>query len=255
MIKFLMILTFSFLFLQSNLFAFVKPIHHHAKSGAHSKKMKVEVLRPDLYEASTNISVNGAYNIASVKRDRLNKSIRILSGDFGVVQERRTRLQHYKEFSLDFLVKNFSLFKVDVSQLKLIEKATYLGEDVQFIQFALLKNNLIIADSSISFRFKGKKLVQIANYSFAEASVGKMQGLSEHELTFKVNKAIPNKSLKTDYEIYRVQQASKNYQLIKVSHYNVVSLDGIELDLQVDVTTGEIFELKESKLYLMVEQL
>ena len=86
-------------------------------------------------------------------------------------------------WSLNFLAKNFELFKINVGNLKLIEKATYLDKDVQFLQFYLLKNNIIVADSSVSFRFKKKKLVQIINYSFSEAELSKKE-----EIKIKLNR-------------------------------------------------------------------
>ena len=231
-------------------FAFIKPQRNRTKSSHHhNHAIQQKIVRPLTYEASTKLELYGSKQLSSVKRDKLTGTVRLLTGDFGYVQEVGTKLEHYRDHALGFVDSNFDIFGVKVDDLKLIPKATLLSDDVQFIQFALFKEGLLVEDASLSFRFKQKKLVQITNFGFTEAARGEIVPLSEDKIENKIIKATGAKSLTKQYESYRIEEKGKGYALRKIAGYSLIDRDGISLNLQADEVTGEIYELKEDKFY------
>lgn len=237
-------------FWQTNLFAFVKPQRHRSKSDKHTKEISQKVIRPETYYDHKKVNINAAHKVTSIKRDLLNDTIRIVSGNFGTVQKTHTKLNHYQELALNFVAANFELFKLYPKDLKLIEKASYLGEDVQFIQFAVLRNRILIEDASVSFRFKQKTLVQIANYSFSEAALENETVLDQNLLEQHIFRVTGAKRFFKGSESFRVDQKEKNYVLKKISNYKIVDRDNLELSLQINQANSKIFELKDEKFYL-----
>lgn len=237
-------------FLSQTAFGFIsiKGQRHRSKHSHHPIQQKV--IRPDTYESSVPAQFGASYKVSSIKRDKLTGAVRLISGDFGRVQSVHTTPKHYEEFALEFLRSHFDLLGIRTEHVRLIPKATYIGKDVQFIQFARFQDGKVVEDSSLSFRFKRNKLVQIANFGFAEARVAEGRLLSQDLLEDSLIKETGARRLTKTHESYRVSEGEKGYTLIPVSNYEVLDRDNISLSIQIDRTSNKIYEQKENKFYL-----
>ncbi len=250
MIKCLLTLSLVYFFLSQTTFAFISIEGQRHRSKHNHLPIHQQVLRPDTYQAEVTRSFTASYKVTSLKRDTLTNAIRLISGDFGSVQKTYTTLEHYTEFALNFIDSNFEVFGVKVKDLRLIPQATYIGKDVQFIQFALFKDGTLVEDSSLSFRFKRNKLVQIANFAFSEAKILEDKLLSQDIFENAIIQETGAKRLTKTHDAYRVKKEEKGYALIPVAHYEVLDRDNISLSVQINKNNNKIYEQKENKLYI-----
>ena len=231
-------------------FAFIKPHRHHSKNFNPGVPIGPRVIRPILKTVNPNIELNKTHRITSLKRDLLTNEIRLISGNFGAVQKTHTKLSHYVDHALRFIESNYNLFKVLPKDLKLIPKASRIGDDLSFIQFALFKDDLVIEDASISFRFKHRKLVQIQNNSFSEALPEKNVEYMKETIERGLVQSMGAKNVQKLSESFRIEKVGKDYVRRKVATYSIVNGDDLPLTVQVDKASNKIHELKDEKFYL-----
>lgn len=250
MIKSLLKLSLVYFFLSQTAFSFINIEGQRHRSKHNHVPIHHQVLRPDTYKAQVRRSFAASYKVTSIKRDTLTNAIRLISGDFGHVQKTHTTVEHYKEFALNFIDQNFEIFGIKAKDLKIIPQATYTGKDVQFIQFALFKDEKLIEDSSVSFRFKRNKLVQITNFTFSEARLVNKPLLSQDLLENTLLQETGAKRLTKTHDTYRVMKEKNGYTLIPVANYEVLDRDNISLSVQINQSNNKIYEQKENKLYI-----
>lgn len=203
------------------------------------------VLRPLTYADDSALYDKDASEKVSLRRDKLSKSVRLMSGIFDVhplsVDDPK---EAFIDAALSYVDAHPEVFGITSQDLTVVADSTYLDKDVQFIRFAVHRDGLHIADATIDFRFKLGHLVQVLNQSYSEAKVRRgadLAGLAER-VTAQTGMTIQGE----ETAFYRVEATEKGYELVKVISYELTNDDDNSFSAQIEATTGKLFEVKDN---------
>lgn len=147
-----------------------------------------------------------------------------------------------REVSLKIIEQNNDVFKVQAQDVFLDESATLIDSDVQFLKFRVKRDDVVIADAVIDFRFKKGELAQIHVESFGEArNLTSSSGSVDTEAALV--SAIEASDVVSMGKVWRVQEQKHGYRLVLVERFRFVSA-GKSFDAQIGVNDGATFEIK-----------
>ena len=232
---------------QQTAFAFVPP--QKSQSGVASG-LRGRVLRPKQVAGDKfySFSSNQLLDSAVVTRDAKTGAVRILSGrltDHVVID--RKNPEAYITFIKKFLTENLDILGVVPEELTLRKAALYLGDDVQFLSFAVNRNGTLIKDAGLEFRFKFGRLVQVANNSYSEAFPDKKPQQKNLRITAETMGL--GEVVSPGQFYYRVQETLLGYQLIPVMSFTV-NRGEESLILELNATNGKVFEFNSTRYFI-----
>ena len=213
------------------------------------QEVRKVVLRPQLQ--AVDKSIKGATDDAVVTRDALSGAARLMT----LVPERRVvpvakRAQHdYRQDMQRYVRDNFRVLASDWRDLRLRPDATLINDDVAFFKYNVYRDDMRIEDAAILFRFKHGLLVQVVNYSFAEAQpLHTATPLSDRELQEMLRRELGENEYTPSGTTWRVTVKDDAYHLLKVRHFQ--QQFGRQAIIQVNAHTGEIYEVTPRRYYL-----
>ena len=213
--------------------------------------LKEVVVRPKVKLSKNNQFLESSFYPYQIKKDIKTNEVRVITGDLGLVSLNNPVVSDYVAVAFDFVEKHQQLMKISISDLNLVENATLISDDVQFITFAISRHNIPIADAQLNFRFKKKRLVQVVNYSYSEAEeIPTLALFNEKQVKTIVQQVTQSSNIGNPTVMYRVKESDKGYDLVKVSHLDVSTRQYEHLSVQVDHTTGGVFEMRDHLHYL-----
>lgn len=177
--------------------------------------------------------------------DAKSGAIRVIWGDFGIAPVSQRRLAaKYLEVIEGYVNANNSIFGLSFAEMEELIDSRYVGPDEQFFKFAALRDGSIIKDSSIDFRFKYGRLVQVINQSYAE--VASPQGEELENLKEIVSQTLVVHEITATQRYFRLRQEEGNYSLIEVQVFETRGNSDEIYTVEIDVHTGEIYELRSN---------
>lgn len=214
---------------------------------AEQRSMTKVVLRPQLVKMSRN-DKGGPSTV--VKRDRLSQAARLLSV---VNRDKGARPQQQSEYLA--VIKNYvdgNSFTLGLGyhDLQLMPAATLITSDVSFFKFRVFREDIVVEDASLLFRFKHGRLVQVVNYSFQEATLMHKDNaeLPDRRLREILQDSFGNNNYQAVGYVYRVTVVDDSYRLLKVRVFQQQFAD--RATIQIDVHTGKIYEYAPSRYNL-----
>ena len=192
-------------------------------------------------------------SLFEITRDQLSGSVHLLTLSGGGVSHLHSNKteSNYRYEMRKFVQKHKYLLGVAHKDLRLVDDATHLSDDVAFFKFHVYRNDLRIEDASVLFRFKFGRLLQVVNYSFSEANLAHPQGnvLSNRQLLQVITEKLGENKYTPLGSFYRVRNTETGYELLLVRLFRQ-ELGDKGLLVQIDGNTGEIYEIAPSKLHL-----
>lgn len=229
-----------FLLVSFPVFAFVP------NSGKQGVEKKV-VLHPHLTLSEKRLK--GVFP-AIVKRDSLSHAVRLISlTNNNKSLLRRATKDSYLSAMRRYVTNNQRLLGVGYRDLRLAPVATLINSDLAFFKFDVFRDDIIVEDAALLFRFKQGKLVQVVNQTFSEAEVESVEGdpIPERELQELVRHELGANNYVAGGHSWRVVAKEDRYELVKVKKFRQTL--GRESVVQVNVHSGEIFEVAPSRYY------
>lgn len=206
------------------------------------------VLRP--LTQAVDKSIKGVTDDTVTKRDQLSGAARLIT----IVPERSIvpvaeRAQHdYQQDMLQYVQGNFRLLGTEENDLRLMPAATLITDDVAFFKYNVFRDDIPVEDAAILFRFKHGLLVQVLNYSFAEAQpLYSAAPLSDRELREILRRELGENDYVTIGWSWRVTVKDDDYRLIKVRHFQ--QRFGRQAIVQINAHTGEVYEVTPQRYY------
>ena len=133
-----------------------------------------------------------------------------------------------------------------MEDLTLVEDATLITEDVQFLRFNVSRSGTPVADAVVNFRFKKGKLVQVQSRTFGEATDDARSGfISASEA---IERIATTDSVQEQGQTLRVQATENGYRMIRVNKA-LVAVGGEILSVQTESATGLMYEARDSRHY------
>ena len=196
-------------------------------------------------------SIKGVVSDTVAKRDQLSGAARLIT----IVPEHHsepasTRTQHDFEQDMQrYVLDNFRLLGVESSDLRLRPEATLITDDVAFFKYNVFRNDIRVEDASLLFRFKFGLLVQVVNYSFAEAQpLSTAAPLRDGILKQLLRRELGENDYVASGSTWRVTVKDDTYRLLTVRHFR--QQFGRQADIQINAHTGEIYEITPRRYYL-----
>ncbi|MCX6124635.1 MAG: hypothetical protein NTV34_07780 [Proteobacteria bacterium] len=222
----------------SQSFAFVAP---EEPAGVEFKHATV---RPQTYRP-----LNSFFSRDGVHReyDKHSNAIRYLSGSKILgVQVTGTAKAAYEKVALETIVAHKPIFGVEASEVRVNQKATLVSGQDASVSFQVLRGGIRIVDAGITFHFKNGSLILVKSESYSEATPQLGSGADTVAIAAgAVGGGIPI----ARGSLFRVQATDAGYSLVRVNEYLVS--DGSEAYIvQVDASSGAIFELRTKNLHL-----
>ncbi len=211
-------------------------------------KIEQKVLRPEVYQ-STRL-FESAQSSFQTFRDTQTQETRILYGNFDEyeVKTKSLRAKDFLRVIHQFIDDQGSSLGFSKDDLSPVQDATLINESEQFFKFKVRRAGLIVADSNIDFRFKYGQLSQVINQSYSEAIYEPTSTNFDMSGVFDPSfKIIPEQ--KADFFRVAFDKDLQGYRLRKVRSVSLSNKAGAYLKAQVDVDSGEVFEVKDTKLF------
>ncbi|MDE3269256.1 MAG: hypothetical protein OYH77_03115 [Pseudomonadota bacterium] len=242
------VLLFSFIIMHgAGLYAITSNTHDHHHHGIEGgEQLGKHVVRPQTVESNFKSSSH-----MQTRLDSLSGAVRFISIASTISPTVRTHaLNSYQEVMHSFVREHVVMLGVDVSDLRLNDTSTLITDDVAFFKYDVYRDGIQIEDASLLFRFKQGRLLQVVNYSFAEASdgYGRQALLSDRELKHMLVGAFGEIEASHSGKFYRINGVGNGYELQLVKQFNVKRGDATYI-VQVNAHTGEIYEVMPSKYH------
>lgn len=214
--------------------------------------VKQNIIRP-VYEAKKiRVSSLSGDDEPSMVRDQKSGAVRMLWGHFpGVKTIRGKNPQTFVNFAKKYVDAHPEWFGVESKDLEAVNDALYMGKTEQFVKFHVHRDNVLIQDASVDFRFKKGKLVQIINHSFVEAKADEEEPADD--LDEKALSYVDADRLTPKGPVYRVVADKGTYRLSKVMSYDVTAADNRMYVLQLEMSSGKVHELSSKFFFLRGE--
>lgn len=155
-------------------------------------------------------------------------------------------LAEYVAQAKEFTTSNFELVGVRWPDLVLVKDSVLQDDDVTFLDFNVFRNDVLIEDANVAFRFKRGRLIQVQLQSFAEAvSVGLKSNvnLDQHAKT-----VLGTADVARGPDVFRTIANTKGYELILVATYRA-DVAGEPVTLQLDYRNGHVFQAVSERHY------
>lgn len=205
---------------------------------------KTPVTRPSLYVSEMS---GFADDNTVVQHDERSNAVRLISGSQLLgVQVIGTSTQDFEQATLDAVAQNKTLFGIDPEDVRVNSTATLVSGPDAAVTLQVFRSGLQVQDAGITFRFKNGSLIQIKNQSFSEATP--VFG-SRIDTGATAAKAIGSSGYVGRGSKWRVKQTDAGYSIVRVDEY-VVAGKGDAYVIQVDTSTGEVFELRSQRVNL-----
>ena len=232
----------------SSLFAFVAPQSRDTNKRYVRGKV---VMRPQLNEAIRIKNKSVAGGVLSLARDKFNGVPRVISGrDLGefVTLQAGGEVSHH-DVMFGYVVAGRKVLGVSKYDLRIVPAATFVNLNTAFYKFDVYRDDLLVEDATLIFRFRYDRLVQVVNRTFAEVQQQQTnaQPLSDRQLRQLVERELgTNKYIARGYA-WRVVLEDKQYELVKVRIFEQEF--GERYRVQIDPITGRVFEVAPSLFY------
>lgn len=200
------------------------------------------VLRPAL-TAAPAATLRAFGNGALVQTDVRSGTARILSG--GNAMMATEHLVRPTKVGLETVAAHYIAttdLGVEALDLTLNDAATLVAKDVQFLKYRVLRDGLVIDDATLDFRFNRGHLLQVANYTYAEAASDTRASIDG--LDRAAAQAVLAESATLTGESYRVTTDKAGYHLVRVANFDVVATSGERFRVQIEAATAKVFEVR-----------
>ena len=239
---------FLVLCISSSLFAFVAP--QSSDTNKRYVRGKV-VMRPQLSEVMRLKNKNVAGGVLNLTRDKFNGVPRVISGgDLGqfVALSAGGEVSHH-DVMFGYVAAGRKVLGVSEADLRIVPAATFVNHDTAFYKFDVYRDDLLVEDATLIFRFRHDRLVQVVNRTFAEVQQRQTnaQPLSDRQLQQLVERELgTNKYVARGYA-WRVVLEEARYELVKVRIFEQELGEGHRI--QIDPITGRVFEVAPHLFY------
>jgi hypothetical protein len=206
---------------------------------------KEVVIRPSTVTASSKKFANRFDVRTQFKIDSVSGAVRLITGDLAPAL-RSSSARDLVDVAINWVASHEDLLMVQPEDLTLVEDATLITDDVQFLRFNVSRAGTPVADAVVNFRFKHGKLVQVLSRTFGEAIEDNRTSFVN--ATDAIERVASSASIQEQGQVLRVQQISKGYKLVRVNKA-LASIDGQLLAVQSDAATGDIFEVRDTRHY------
>lgn len=202
------------------------------------------VARPELFKSDVS---NFSDSDTEIEYDRISNAVRLVSGSklFGIHVSTPTKAA-FEKAALRAIAANKPIFGIDIDDVKVVPEATLVSGDDAAVSFHVYRNGIKIQDAGLTFRFKKGSLLQVQSETYTEA----VQALSLNADTGAIAaQALGSTGYIGRGSAWRVKPNDAGYSLIKVDEYLVAGQEEAFV-VQVDTSTGEIFELRSKNFHL-----
>jgi hypothetical protein len=204
------------------------------------------VIRPSTIAANPR-SFNNRFDAGtSIETDARGGAVRLITGDLSPAPQSIDKLNvsDLVDVATNWIAAHEDLLLVQLEDLTLLDSATLMGPDVQFLRFNVSRDGTQIADATLNFRFKQGKLVQILSRTYGEALDDARTGFVR--ATDAIESLAAGAGVQEQGQVFRAQPTATGYKLVRVNK-SLVSVDGERLAVQTDAATGELFETKNTR--------
>ncbi len=229
--------------------ALVAPQAHVTSQAVTKMLSKGEiVIRPTIIRIETKAYGTRFNARTSIDVDNHSGAIRLITGDLAPAPRSMDALNasDLVDVATNWIAAHEDILQVKLEDMTLVNDATLMTPDVQFLRFKVSRNGTPIADASVNFRFKFGKLVQIDARTFGEAR-DDVRGAFV-SATDAVERIASAATIQEQGQILRVKRTEKGYRLVRVNK-SLVTIDGQTLSVQTDASTGDIFAARDTKHY------
>lgn len=210
---------------------------------AHGTRVGIKVVRPATAVAATESFAQGV----RTEVDRLTGAVRLVEGQLDATEISIKGDSPAVRAALIAAAKayadvNADVFGVSAKDLVLVDDATLVDEDVQFLKFNVTRAGTRVEDAFMDFRFKRGKLVQVVNQSFAEATLAALPEVKAASLARAAKAAVLGEDATLAAEHFRVRQTKDGYELVKVARFDTkTATDRLLVEVLGD---GSVFEIR-----------
>lgn len=214
--------------------------------GARKVVLRPQLLAVDKFSKSMSPGI-------SIKRDGLSGAARLIT----IIPQRegvmRTRLERaYQHEMRRYVNDNRLLLGVSYRDLRPVADATLNNDDVAFFKYRVFRDDVRVEDAALLFRFKRGLLVQVLNYSFAEAQpLHTSPPLSDRELRGILARELGANEYVAVGSTWRVAVRDDAYVLIRVRHFR--QKFGRQASVQINAHTGKIYEVAPRRYYFAAQ--
>lgn len=228
-------------------FGLVAPNHTHTPKAVSTILDKgSSVIRPDTIAVDYKKFANRFDASTKIQVDAKSQAVRLITGDLAT-QATSIQARELIDISTNWLAAHEDILQVQVDDVSIVEQATLITPDVQFIRFAVAKNGVKIQDASVNFRFKFGRLVQVESRSFGEALEDNASGFVS--VRTALSALVPGATIQDLGQRYRVQETHSGYKLILVNDA-LVALSDRQLRVQTVASTGAVFAAEDTKRFV-----
>lgn len=220
-------------------------------------KEGMKVLRPQL-STTRSKSINTVFgqNI-SAKTDAKTGAPRLISGGVfaGVAAintqttDKRTLTSQLTTAAESFLTQHHSEMIKRGFSFRLNRDALTISKSEQFLSYDLYLNDTLITDAHVELRFKFGRLVQVQDFAFAEARLPQPARFAAANVTSAIENQLNLENLRFIRKLFRIEATADQYQLLAVAEFSAQSSNGTPFFVQVDLTSGEIFQFHHAYHY------
>lgn len=140
-----------------------------------------------------------------------------------------------------FIRQHKDIFKVSISDLKLVEEESSITDTYQHFKFDVFFNGIRCKDSQVDFRFRKGKLFQVLNETFGEATIAKSV-ISKAEAEEIAKNALDKNAKQIEKKVLRVSPTADGYELVPVLKYQFHSVMG-PFNAEIDLHNFNIREI------------
>ncbi len=209
------------------------------------------VVRPQLHTSTRLTDKRAGGATISIQRDRLSGVPRLLSGaDLGhFVGLQGEDNASYLNIMRRYVAAGHTLLGVTFDDLQLVDDATFINHDTAFYKFDVYRDDLLVEDATLLFRFRYGRLVQVVNRTFAEAQIADntTPALSDRRLRQSLESELGTNKYTAHGYAWRVVAGDTGYELLKVRTFQQELGEGRRV--QVDPRSGRVFEVAPSRFF------
>ncbi len=227
--------------------ALVAPHNHQISAVAAKLLAKKEiVVRPTTVRAASKAFANRFDAGTAIEVDAVSGAVRLITGDLSPKITFHSS-RDLVDVATNWIASHEDILLVQLEDLSLVEDATLITDDVQFLRFNVSRSGTPVADAVVNFRFKNGKLVQVQSRTYGEAIDDARTGfVSSSEAIEQVASAA---TVQEQGQTLRVKTTANGYQLVRVNKA-LVDIEGEVLAVQTDSATGKIYETRDSRHYI-----
>lgn len=226
--------------------ALVAPHSHEISSAAAKLLLNKEViLRPTTIAASTKRFANRFDSRTAIQIDALSGAVRLITGDLSPTIRFHSE-RELIDVATNWIAAHEDILLVQLEDLVLVEDATLITDDVQFLRFNVTRSGTPVEDAVVNFRFKHGKLVQVQTRSFGEATDDTRSDFVS--ASDAIERVASTATIQEQGQVLRVQATDRGYRLVRVNKA-LATIDSEILSVQTDTATGKIFEVRDTRHY------